>query len=207
MPFSAEVSTRRRAVGDSSTWPDLIRYADLPKICVSRHALEGAAQAGLYERIAPGVFSRAGIMDDTTAAWAAVAGKQHRATLCLVTAASLHDLTDEIPRQSHIAIPRGLHPVVVSHAPITWHRFGRTTFDIGREIYALPGGISIGLYCPERTVIDFFRARHEWGADYANDILKRWLSQRGHAPSMLLAMAKQFPDAYPSLLSTLEVIL
>jgi len=190
-----------------SDWPNMIRYADLDGISLSRYALEQAVKSGLYERIAPGVFRRAGSADDTTAAWAAIATKQPKATLCLLTAASLHDLTDEIPRRSNVAIPRGMQPVTVRFAPITWHRFNPATFDLGRGDHMLPGGEAIGLYGPERTIIDFFRARHTWGADLATSILKRWLSEHGHAPAHLLAMAKQFPDAYPSLLSTMEVLL
>jgi len=190
-----------------ASWPDLIRYADLQHLGLSRHALEKAVRSGLYERIAPGVFWRPGVGDDTMAAWAAIAAKQPRATLCLLTAASLHDLTDEIPRRSDIAIPRGTQPVTVRFAPITWHRFSPATFNVGRDEHRLPDGSSVGLYNPERTIVDFFRARRVWEADLATSILKRWLTRGGHAPADLLAVAKQFPDAYPSILSTVEVLL
>ncbi len=190
-----------------SSWPDMIRYADLPRLGLTRHALEMAAQTGRYGRVAPGVFQRVGASDDTTAAWAAVAVKQPRATLCLLTAASLHDLTDEIPRRSDIAIPRGTQPVTVKHAPIAWHRFNTATFDLGRDQHMLPTGSSIGLYNPERTVIDFFRTRHTWGTDLAVSILKRWLTGRGHTPAALLTMAKSFPDARPALRTALEILL
>jgi len=192
---------------DGTGWPELVSYADLKNLGVSRYALEQAVQTRSYERVSPGVFRRTGAADDTTAAWTAVAAKRPQATLCLLTAASLHDLTDEIPRRSHIAIPRGTHPITVKLAPIRWHSFGVATFDIGRQDHDLPGGGRIGLYSPERTVIDFFRMRHDWGTDMATGVLKRWLAVRGHTPSTLLAMAKSFPDAYPPLRSTLEVLL
>ena len=121
-------------------WPDLVSYATLEAIGLSRYTLEQAVREGSYERIAPGVFKRVGSTDDTTAAWATVAARRPQATLCLLTAASLHDLTDEIPRQTHIAIPRGTHPITVKFAPIRWHSFGVATFDIGREQQDLPGG-------------------------------------------------------------------
>jgi len=185
----------------------VLRYSDLEASGLTRYALEQAVRAGSYERVAPGLFRRTGTADDTVAAWAAIAAKRPQATLCLVSAASLHDLTDEIPRRSHIAIPRGTHHVAVKYAPITWHRFGVATFDLGRTEHDLLGGGSIGLYSPERTVIDFFRTRHQQGTDAATAVLKRWLSVHGHTPAVLLEMAKHFPDAYPSLLSTLEVLL
>jgi len=190
-----------------SSWPDVIGYADLPHLGVSRYMLDKAVTSGEYERITPGVFCRTGVIDDTTATWAAIAAKRPSATLCLLTAASLHDLTDEVPRRSHIALPRGTHPVTATRAPVVWHHFAESTFNIGRDNHTLPGETTIGISSPERTVIDFFRARHKWGSDLATAILKRWLSRRGYSPAALLTMAKQFPDAYPSLLTTLEVLL
>jgi len=191
----------------SSGWPDIVGYADLPHLGVSRYMLDKAVTSGEYERITPGVFYRTGSVDDTTATWAAIASKRPRATLCLLTAASLHDLTDEVPRHSHIGLPRGTHPVTTTRAPVVWHHFNAPTFSIGRDQHMLPGGTVVGISSPERTVIDFFRARHRWGSDLATAILKQWLSRRGNSPAALLTMAKQFPDAYPSLLSTLEVLL
>jgi len=92
----------------------LIRYTDLCGLGVSRRALKKATAAGLYERIAPGVFHRSGSADDTAGSWSAIAAQQPAATLCLLSAASLHDLTDEIPRRFNIAIPRGAHPRILS---------------------------------------------------------------------------------------------
>src|SRR5699024_12187367 len=64
---------------------------------------------------------------------------------------SLHELTDEIPTRSDIAIPRGTQPVTVHNAPIAWHRFDPDTFRIGRTERALPGGVAIGIYSAERV--------------------------------------------------------
>lgn len=192
---------------DAITLPDLLRYRDLGIRGLSRHRLDGLLKAGEYERIAPGLFLRSGAIDDTTAAWMAIAVKKPEATLCLRSALAVHDLSDEIPRSSNIAIPRGTHPIMVNYAPISWHRFAADTFAIGRTEYTLPGGLSIGLYSPERTIIDLFRLRHEWGSDVAIGALKRWLGERGNSPSTLLAMARDFPGAGPAVQSALEILL
>ena len=92
---------------DTAMLPDLMRYDDLAAQGLTRHGLDRLIESGDFERIAPGLFLRAGLTDDTTAAWMAVAAKKPDATLCLLTALSLHELTDEIPARSDIAIPRG----------------------------------------------------------------------------------------------------
>lgn len=190
-----------------ATLPDLLSYDELRLHGLTRHGLDRLIESGEFERVAPGLFLRSGLTDDTTAAWIAIAAKRPDATLCLLTALSLHELTDEIPTRSDIAIPRGTQPVTVHHAPISWHRFDADTFSIGRTEHALSDGSSIGLYSAERTLIDLFRLRHAWGNDLALGALKQWLRGRGNSPGSLLTMAENFPKARPAIQQALEVLL
>ncbi|MFA5606889.1 MAG: type IV toxin-antitoxin system AbiEi family antitoxin domain-containing protein [Leucobacter sp.] len=192
---------------DISTLPDLLGYDDLATLGLTRYSLDRLIESGDFERIAPGLFLRSRLTDDTTAAWIAIAAKRADATLCLLSALSLHELTDEIPTRSDIAIPRGMQPVTVHHAPIAWHRFDADTFRIGRTDHALPDGSFIGLYSAERTLIDLFRLRHAWGSDLALGALKQWLHGRGNIPGSLLTMAEEFPKARPALQQALEILL
>jgi len=192
---------------DTATLPDLLSYENLGSQGLTRHRLDRLIQSGEFERIAPGLFLRSELTDDTTAAWIAIAAKRPQATLCLLTALSIHELTDEIPARSDIAIPRGTQPVTVHHASISWHRFDVDTFSIGRTKHALPDGSSIGLYSAERTLIDLFRLRHAWGSDLALGALKQWLRGRENSPGSLLAMAEDFPKARPAIQHALEILL
>ena len=192
---------------DTTALPDLLRYQDMESQGLTLHRLDHLVKAGEYERVAPGLFLRAGSIDDVTAAWMAIAVRKPDAALCLISALALHDLTDEIPRSSHMAIPRGTHPMKIHHVPITWHRFVPDSFTIGRGKHALPGGLSIGLYSPERTIIDLFRFRHEWGSDLAIGALKRWLRAPTNSPATLLTMADDFPETKGALRGALEILL
>lgn len=187
--------------------PDMLGYKDLAGVGLTRRQFDRLIAAEEYERIAPGQFLRTGATDDTTAAWMAIAAKRPQATLCLQTALSIYDLTDEIPTRSNVAIPRGAKPLAIWTAPITWHHFDTATFDIGRTEHALADGRTIGLNSAERTIIDLFRLRHDWGSDLAIDALKRWLRVRGSSPSRLLGMAENFPKAKPALQNALEILL
>ncbi|WP_232548476.1 type IV toxin-antitoxin system AbiEi family antitoxin domain-containing protein [Propioniciclava soli] len=187
--------------------PDLLSYDDLAGLGLTRYRLDRLVEADEFERISPGLFLRSGLADDTTSAWIAIAARKPDATLCLLTALSLHQLTDEIPTRSDLAIPRGTQPVTVRHAPVAWHRFDASTFSIGRGEHELPGGQSIGLYRAERTLIDLFRLRHTWGSDLALGALKQWLRGRGNSPHVLLTMAEDFPQARPAIQHALEVLL
>lgn len=187
--------------------PDLLQYQNLGAHGLTRYRFDQMIEDGEYERIAAGLFLRSMVTDDTTAAWTAIAIKKPDATICLLSALAIHELTDEIPTRSDIAIPRGSQSLKIPHAPIAWHRFDPHTFAIGRTAHALPGGQSIGLYSPERTIIDLFRLRHKWGSDLAIGALKRWLKERGNSPAALLDLAGDFSKARPALQNALEVLL
>lgn len=184
-----------------------MRYEYLESNDLTHHHFDQRVESGYYERISPGLFLRAGITDDTTAALMAIATKRPSATICLLSALTLHDLTDEIPQRTNIAIPRGTASLSISRAPISWHRFDADTFQVGRCQHQLPTGLTIGLYSAERTIIDLFRLRHNWGSDLAIAALRAWLRQRSGTPASLLAVADRFPKARPALLGALEVLL
>ena len=118
-----------------------------------------------------------------------------------------HDLTAEIPALIDIALPLGSRPVKTAFTTIRWHSFDDATFTIGRTTIDLTEGIQIGSYTLERTNIDSFRTRHLTGPDAANDARKRWQRQPGSHPSSLLTMAKHFPQAYPVIRKTLQILL
>jgi len=197
-------------MGDAAT-PLIVRRSELASLGMTAHRLYAMAKNGELEQLAPGVYVRTGAMDDTAAAWASIALRNPSATICLTSALSMHDLTDEIPAATDIALPRGDRTLTTRFTPIHWHSFDRATFAIGRNRHAITDDIDIdidiGIYSPERTLIDAFRLRHEIGAETANEALKRWLRQRDSTPSELMAMARSFPKAEPGLRTALEILL
>ncbi|RLP83367.1 hypothetical protein D9V34_07250 [Mycetocola lacteus] len=190
-----------------SKFPVFLRYQDLGSYGLTRHGFDRLINEGGYERVAPGSFMRPGVIDGTAAAWVAIAAKKPRSTLCMMSALSIHGLTDEIPIHSDIAIPRGQQPVKVEFEPVSWHRFDPITFDLGRTEYPLIDGATIGLYSAERTLVDLFRLRHRWGSDIAHSALKQWLRSPARSIPALLEIAQAFPKARPALTTALEILL
>ena len=63
----------------------------------------------------------------------AVSWRSPRGSICLNSALSFWDLTDEIPAEVHLAVPRGSHRPRISYPPVRVHVFAAYTFDLGRE--------------------------------------------------------------------------
>ncbi len=193
----------RRSQHGLASLPTTFRYSQARHVMNERR-LRDLVAAGLIERIGTGIYRKA----DAEAGdpdLEEIAVKAPRATACLRSALSRHDLIDDIPSAYDIALPRGAWPPA-SRAPVTWHQFDPRTFDLGRTTLHLNTDISIGLYSPERCILDAYRTRHLEGPELANEALRRWL-RRGGQPSTLLMMGKAFPRALPALRNALEILL
>jgi hypothetical protein len=182
--------------------PSVFRFSEaLDEI--NEWQLQRLIASGAVTAIARGLYRKTDWLGDEDLA--EIAAKASRATICLRSALARHDLTDDIPAELDIAIPRGAWTPELS-SPIRWRRFDADTYDIGRGELDLDGGGSIGLYSAERSIIDAYRLRHLTGADMANESLRRWL-RRGGQPSHLLGMATSFPRARTPIRQALEVLL
>lgn len=190
----------RRAL---DTLPDTFRYSQARQVLNDRRLRE-LQTSGLIERTSRGAYRKAdaegGDIDLEE-----IAVKAARATLCLRSALARHDLIDDIPAAYDVALPRGAWSPT-TRARVTWHQFDPATFDVGREELPLGAQASIGIYNPERCLIDAYRMRHLEGPELANEALRRWL-RRGGQPSRLLMTGQAFPQALPALRNALEVLL
>lgn len=191
-------------------WPDGLppsfSHAQARAAGISDRRLYALRDAGSLEQLGRGLFQRTDTGADTDPDLVEIALRAPTATLCLITALARHDLTDEIPSRIDVALPRGRrHPT--TSLPTRWHSFAPETFDVGRTTFPLSAELSMGLYGPERCIIDAFRMRHQEGPETAIEALRRWLRRRGSHPATLLTMARGFPKAEPALRHALEVLL
>lgn len=170
---------------------------------LSRSALYRAARAGEYVRIARGIYLPA----DAAVDWELVEAVVRRpeATVCLTSALVHHELSDVLPDSLDVAIPRGAR-VPATDAAIDWHLFDADSYAVGRVDMAIPGSdLSIGIYTPERCIVDCFRLRGQVGYESGREALKEWL-RRGGRPAALMDIAEQLPRARTPVLRALEVL-
>jgi len=185
--------------------PPLFTYEQARHVGISKRELYRLRDQGVLTCLSRGIYARRGgpLVDLDLIE---IVTRAPRATLCLTTALARHGLTDAIPTRLDIAIPRTARPHR-TRAPVTWHRFDPNTFQIGRTELRLDALNRIGIYGPERCVIDAFRMRSVEGPELAHDALRRWLTRAGAQPAALLKLARAFPRTQRILRETLEVLL
>ena len=189
----------------ASPLPPTFSYRQARALGLSKRALYALRDSGEIESLSHGLYRRrdAANADEDLIE---IARRSPNATLCLATALSRYDLSDEITAAPDLAIPRGSH-APATRAPVRWHRFDPDTFEIGRELLPIDPTTAIGLYSPERCIVDAFRMRGREGHEMANEALKRWLRRPRIQPAALLALAERFPRAATPLRRALEVLL
>lgn len=182
----------------SATLLSMVAITDLPPTFSTGTALAAgvhprdlyfARDSGLIVELSYGVFRRADAPSASFPDLLAVAHRSSSAIVCLLSAAAVHDLTDEIPAAVQIAVPKTSRPPQIAFPPTTVFRFDPSTFELGLASLEAAPGESVRIYDPARTVVDLMRLRHRIGEPTALAALHRYLRRRDARPPELLRLA------------------
>jgi predicted transcriptional regulator of viral defense system len=176
------------------------RLADLPATFTAAQAREARLQnrdlyqardAGEVYELSRGVFRKASAPTSTYPGLLAVAHRAPRAVVCMLSAAAVHGLTDELPLSIQIAVPRRTWRPRIEYPPVKVFQWDSTTFDLGLTLVEAAEGEHVRVYSPARTVVDLMRLRQRVGESIAHIALRRYVSspQRRIAELITLATA------------------
>lgn len=183
---------------------DAVRAHDAGSLGLHRTTLHRRAQSGSFERIARGIY-RPADAEPADNDFIEAAIKRPDAILCLTSALAYYDLIDDIPHAVDLAIPRGSR-IPATEGAIAWHSFAAETFTVGRTAFPIPGtDLEIGIYSPERCIVDAFRLRGHQGYETGPGALREWL-RHGGKPATLMEIANQIPRAAAPLNQALEYL-
>jgi predicted transcriptional regulator of viral defense system len=146
--------------------------------------------AGQITELSRGVYRRADAPPASYPDILAVAYRVPLAIVCCLSAAVIHDLTDELPGSVQVAVPNDAHPPQIGYPPATVFRFDAETFELGLSAADAAPGELVRVYDAARTVTDLMRLRHRFGEPIAHTALNRYLAQPGSRPKLLLSYAR-----------------
>lgn len=170
---------------------------------VSWRDLYALRDAGQIIELSRGLFQLAELQLEHVD-FVAVCGRVPDAMICLGSALAYWDLTDEIPRKVHVAVPSGTHRPTIDYPPTQVHVFAADTFDLGRQEIVGGAGERFWISDRERTVVDAFRLRHLVGDDLAYAALRNYL--HGRPKLALLADVSQALQAWKPMSQALQVL-
>lgn len=180
-----------------SKLPDTFTTATARARGVHPRDLYQARDAGDVIELSRGVFRRADAPPASNPDLLAVAYRAPRAIVCCVSAAAVHDLTDEMPRNVQIAVTTRDRPPQISYPATEVFRFNTETFELGLSNTEAAPHEPVRIYDPTRTVVDLMRMRHRLGEPLAHVALHRYLRRRDAQPGQLLRLATALDVAGP----------
>lgn len=200
LPMSAVVpggrsltpADRTRSIQFGSDRVILLSVKDLPDGLPVTFTTGTALGLGVHQRdlyrwrddaeiieLARGVFRRSDAALASYPDELAVSCRAPRAVVCCLSAAAIHDLTDEIPRQVQIAVADGDTPPRITYPPVQVFRFTPATFQLGVTTFEAAPRERVRIYDAARTVVDLIRMRKRFGEPIAYGALNRFLDRPG----------------------------
>ncbi|OMH26696.1 hypothetical protein BKD30_04725 [Tersicoccus phoenicis] len=160
---------------------------------------------GQLVELTRGVFRRADAPPTSYPDVLAVSYRSPRAILCCLSAAVVHDLTDEMPPAVQIAVPKRSHAPEIDYPPTQVLRFDESMFELGLSSFEASPGERVRLYDPARTVVDLMRFRRRFGEPVAHAALYRYLDSPSPRPALLLEYAQAL-NAFGPVRAALDVM-
>jgi predicted transcriptional regulator of viral defense system len=161
---------------------------------------------GEVMELSRGVFRRMDAPLPSYPDFLAVSARSSAAVICLLSAASHHELTDHIPMRVDLAVPRGTKPPSITWPPVQVHRFDPAHFQLGISRLEVADGEFALVTDPARTVVDLMRFRHRIGDPLALTALARYLRQPRASAGRLIEYARALNSLGP-VRSATEVLL
>ena len=152
--------------------------------------LYGWRDSGAVVELSRGVFRRGDAPPASYPDLLAVALRAPRAVVCCVSAAVVHDLTDELVAGVQVAVAKGEWAPRIDYPPTRVFRFDPATFELGVTAVEAAPGESVRVYDAARTVVDLMRLRHHLGEPVAHVALNRYLAGVQARPGVLLEYAE-----------------
>jgi predicted transcriptional regulator of viral defense system len=149
-----------------------------------------ARDQGVVMELSRGVFRRVDAPAPSYPDLLAVAYRAPRAVVCLVSAAAVHDLTDELPMAVQIAVPRRTWPPVITYPPVEVFLYDAARFELGIGTVDAADGEPVRVYSPARTVVDLMRLRKRIGGSVAQIALRRYVASPGAQIGQLMDLAR-----------------
>lgn len=149
----------------------LFKAADLIAAGLSFKQIRQLVASGDLEKLGQGIYHATSHPYDEHVE---IARRIPNGVFCLYSACFLHQLSDFVPSEQHLAIPKKSRYVLPAYPPVKLYYWETTAFQLGIADFPLDEG-SIRVYDPEKTVCDMLRLREKVGLDVVKEVVKNYL--------------------------------
>jgi len=167
----------------------ILRSGQAQELGIDPKTISEMNGAGLLEKLGRGLYRLSDLPPLDYPDLVQVALRVPSAVICLISALSFHNLTNEIPHKVYIALPQSVRRPHIKYPPIDVVWLSEDSYESGIEAHLLDG-ISVPIYGKAKTVTDCFKFRSKIGKDVALDALKEYVLLREFNVKELLDYAR-----------------
>jgi len=167
----------------------VLRTSEAIRLGIHPRTLYAMRDKGMVERLSRGVYRLADLPPLGNPDLIPIAVRIPHGVLCLISALAFHEITTQIPREVHIAIPRGAKYPRLEYPPIRVYRFSEKAYSQGMEPHEVDG-VTVRVYSPEKTLADCFKYRNKIGLDTALEAVSLYRERMTVKVSEILRFAR-----------------
>jgi predicted transcriptional regulator of viral defense system len=145
-------------------------------------------RAGLLDRLGRGLYRLSNLPPLSHPDLVQITMRIPTAVICLISALSFHNLTDQVPHRVYVALPQHIRRPRIKYPPLDAVWLSEEAYAAGIEQHNLDG-VSVPIYGKAKTVADCFKFRNKIGKDVALSALKEYVLLPGFDVEELLEFA------------------
>ncbi len=158
---------------------------------ISQYYIKRFEESGLIERVKRGIYRYLGeeipIVDELVEVTSIVP----KGVICLLSAASYHELSTINPFTYHVAIERNqMKPVLPDYPPITLYYFKASFYEEGVNEVTIHSS-KVKVYNMEKTICDLVRYRKKIGNDIMLECIKNYMARSDRNINKLMQCAEK----------------
>lgn len=167
----------------------IVRFSSLLKAGFHPDTLKALENEDKIEKVARGLYRLTHYTFGSHPDLVIASLQASKGIICLVSALSFYEATNEIPKYVDIAISTGSRANNIEYPPVRFYWFSPKTWEAGAEMHQAEGH-KIKIYSLEKTVADCFKFRNKIGINVAREALKIAIKEKNIKPQDIMKYAK-----------------
>ncbi|MEN8154649.1 MAG: transcriptional regulator [Acidobacteriota bacterium] len=152
----------------------VLRQSNLRENGFHQETITSLYKKGIIEKINRGLYKLKEYEPDNNLDLVYASLQTKKGVVCLISALSFHEITDEIPDKVQLAIPKGARRNKIIYPKVKFYNFSEETWEAGIEEID-ESGHTFRVYSAAKTIADCIKFRSQIGMDVVIDAIKRSL--------------------------------
>ena len=183
------LNTQRQIATAVLTERGIVRLVEFRQAGVTAATISRMVRDGDVTRLSRGLYQLSDADLDIGHSLAEVAKRIPKGVICLVSALAFHELTDQLPRKTWLAIGMKDWTPTPQGTPLRVIRFADALLAQSVETHVIEG-VPVKIFSVAKTVADCFRHRRKIGLSVAIEGLQEALRQRKATPGEIARQAE-----------------